>query len=68
MDLTTFDVTDHPTVGPGAWLEVIGPACTPDDVAGAAGTNGYEVLTSLGSRFGRRYHHGVHGAQDYSAG
>jgi alanine racemase len=55
MDLTTFDVTDHPTVGPGAWLEVIGPACTPDDVAEAAGTNGYEVLTSLGRRFHRVY-------------
>ena len=56
MDLTTFDVTDHPTVGRGAWLEVIGPACTPDDVAAAAGTNGYEVLTSLGRRFHRVYH------------
>jgi alanine racemase len=55
MDLTTFDVTDHPTVGPGAWLEVIGPALTPDHVAEAAGTNGYEVLTSLGQRFHRVY-------------
>jgi alanine racemase len=55
MDLTTFDITDHPTVGPGAWLEVIGPTCTPDDVAAAAGTNGYEVLTSLGRRFHRVY-------------
>jgi alanine racemase len=55
MDLTTFDVTDHPTVGPGAWLEVIGPAFTPDHVAEAAGTNGYEVLTSLGHRFHRVY-------------
>jgi alanine racemase len=55
MDLTTFDVTDHPIVAPGAWLEVIGPACTPDDVAKVAGTNGYEVLTSLGRRFHRVY-------------
>ena len=55
MDLTSFDVTEHPTIGPGAWLEVIGPACTPDDVAVAAGTNGYEVLTSLGRRFHRVY-------------
>jgi alanine racemase len=55
MDLTTFDVTDHPTVGPGSWLEMIGPACTPDDVAAAAGTNGYEVLTSFGRRFHRVY-------------
>ena len=40
---------------PGAWLELIGPAQTPDDLAAAAGTNGYEVLTSLGRRFHRSY-------------
>jgi alanine racemase len=55
MDLTTFDVTDVPGVVPGAWLELIGSAQTPDDVAVAAGTNGYEVLTSLGRRFHRVY-------------
>jgi alanine racemase len=55
MDLTTFDVTDYPTAGPGSWLEVLGPNCTPDDVAATAGTNGYEVLTSLGRRFHRVY-------------
>ena len=55
MDLTTFDVTDVPGVVPGSWLELIGPAQTPDDVAAAARTNGYEVLTSLGRRFHRIY-------------
>ncbi len=55
MDLTTFDVTDHPAVQPGCWLEVLGPHVSPDDVAVAAGTNGYEVLTSLGRRFHRVY-------------
>lgn len=55
MDLTTFDVTDHPAVQTGCWLEVIGPHLPPDDVARAAGTNGYEVLTSLGRRFHRIY-------------
>ena len=55
MDLTTFDVTDHPAMQPGSWLELLGPAQTPDDVARAAGTNGYEVLTSLGRRFHRIY-------------
>ena len=55
MDLTTFDVTDHPTLAPGDWLELIGSARTPDDVALAARTNGYEVLTSLGRRFHRIY-------------
>ena len=55
MDLTTFDVTDHPAVQPGCWLEVLGPHLSPDDLAEAAGTNGYEVLTSLGRRFHRVY-------------
>ena len=55
MDLTTFDVTHLPAVGPGSWLELLGSAQTPDDVALAAGTNGYEVLTSLGRRFHRVY-------------
>jgi alanine racemase len=56
MDLTTYDVTGHPAAQPGSWLELLGPAQTPDDVAEAAGTNGYEVLTSLGRRFQRIYH------------
>jgi alanine racemase len=55
MDLTTFDVTDLLDVQPGCWLEVLGPHLSPDDVAAAAGTNGYEVLTSLGQRFHRVY-------------
>ena len=55
MDLTTFDVTEAPGVVPGAWLEIIGPDQTPDDLAAAAATNGYEVLTSLGRRFHRIY-------------
>ena len=55
MDLSTFDATGLPGVVPGAWLELIGPRQTPDDVAAAAGTNGYEVLTSLGRRFHRIY-------------
>ena len=55
MDLTTLDVTDQPMVQPGSWLEVLGPHLSLDDVAVAAGTNGYEVLTSLGRRFHRVY-------------
>jgi alanine racemase len=55
MDLTTFDVTDSPGVQPGCWLEVLGPHLSPDDLAAAAGTSGYEVLTSLGRRFQRVY-------------
>jgi alanine racemase len=50
MDLLTFDATDHPALQPGARLEIIGPTIPPDEVAFWAGTNGYEVLTSLGAR------------------
>jgi alanine racemase len=50
MDLLTFDATDHPALCPGSRLEIIGPAVPPDEVAAWAGTNGYEVLTSLGTR------------------
>ena len=55
MDLTTYDVTDLPAVVAGTWLEVIGPGRTPDDIAADAGTNGYEVLTSLWTRYAREY-------------
>ena len=55
MDLTTFDITDHPAIGAGSWLDLIGPENPPDAVAEAAGTNGYEILTSLGARYQRRY-------------
>ncbi len=53
MDLTTFDATDRPGLREGDWLELIGPSRPVDDVAEAAGTNGYEVLTSLGRRYRR---------------
>ncbi len=59
MDLTTFDITARadiaPHVTPGAMLELLGPAHGPDAVAQQAGTNGYEVLTSLGRRIHRVY-------------
>jgi len=56
MDLATYDVTDQPGVEPGAWLELIGPNAPLERVADAAGTNGYEILTSLGARYQRTYH------------
>lgn len=55
MDLITLDVTDIPNVQIGDRVELIGPQQTPDTVAALAGTIGYEVLTSLGSRYRRRY-------------
>ncbi|HQT45625.1 MAG: alanine racemase [Acidocella sp. 20-63-7] len=54
MDLTTFDVTDIPA-GPGDQLELIGPSHDADALGIEAGTNGYEILTSLGRRYRRRY-------------
>jgi alanine racemase len=55
MDLTTFDVTDHPGIVPGSMIQLIGPGNAVDDVAARAGTIGYEVLTSLGARYQRAY-------------
>ena len=55
MDLITFDVTDVPLPAPGDRIGLIGPGQTPDDLATAAGTIGYEILTSLGARYRRDY-------------
>lgn len=56
MDLTIVDITGHkPAPMPGDWLEVIGPNQSADQLADAAGTIGYEILTSLGSRMQRVY-------------
>jgi len=54
MDLTTFDITDT-NAGQGDTLELLGPHHGPDDLARAAGTNGYEILTALGNRYQRHY-------------
>ncbi|MCX7646426.1 MAG: alanine racemase [Rhodobacteraceae bacterium] len=53
MDLLTVDVT-HLAEVPEA-LEILGPQQTVDDLAAAAGTIGYEILTALGARYARRY-------------
>ncbi len=57
MDLTIFDVTDIPAseIQAGDYVELFGPNIAADDVARAAGTIGYELLTSLGLRYERRY-------------
>ncbi len=57
MDLITLDVKDipDPHLTPGTMATIIGPHRTIDDIAEEAGTIGYEILTSLGSRFVRRY-------------
>lgn len=56
MDLTTFDVTDVQDARPGDRVTLIGgEGNTPDDIAARCGTIGYEILTSLGARYARRY-------------
>ena len=53
MDLLTVDVSHLPA--PPETLDILGPHQTVDDLAGAADTIGYEILTSLGPRYERRY-------------
>jgi len=55
MDLSTFDITDAPNAGVGDYIDLIGPGHDADALAIEAGTNGYEILTSLGHRYQRRY-------------
>ena len=55
MDLITVDisnVTDTPKA-----LSALGPLQTIDDLAEQSNTIGYEILTSLGSRYKRVYHY-----------
>ncbi len=59
MDLTTLDVTAAPRVAPGDLVELMGDRLPVDDVAAAAGTIAYEVLTRLGKRYHRAYIGGV---------
>jgi len=53
MDLITVDIS-HLDEVPEA-LDILGPHQSADDLADVAGTIGYEVMTSLGSRYIREY-------------
>lgn len=55
MDLIVLDVTDAPAAVAGATVVLLDQAFTPDQMATKAGTIGYEILTSLGDRYIRRY-------------
>jgi len=59
MDLVTFDISAIPTTKPGDLVELIGPHVGVDAVGAAAGTIGYEILTSLGHRYRRHYIRGA---------
>ncbi len=54
MDLIVLDVTDAPSISRGDAVTLLGDGITIDDLAGRAGTIGYEVLTKLGLRSHRR--------------
>jgi len=53
MDLLTVDVS-HLDAVPNT-LDILGPSQGVDDLAEAAGTIGYEILTALGHRYTRHY-------------
>ncbi|WP_113912771.1 alanine racemase [Roseovarius dicentrarchi] len=53
MDLIGVDVTD--TASDPKSVSLLGPQQGVDTLADAAGTIGYEILTSLGERYTRRY-------------
>jgi alanine racemase len=55
MDLVTLDATDAPELAAGDRVTLLGPEQGVDALAEAAGTIGYEILTSLGTRYARRY-------------
>ncbi|WP_249690102.1 alanine racemase [Stappia sp. WLB 29] len=57
MDMSAFDISDVPdgTAVRGSFVELFGRNVSVDETASRAGTIGYELLTSLGRRFARRY-------------
>ncbi len=58
MDSTLFDVTDAPGaegLSCGGSIELLGKHVTIDDLAEAAGTISYEMLTAFGARYQRCY-------------
>lgn len=56
MDLVTFDVTDVPgPLAAGDEVELVGDTVTLEEIAAAANTISYEILTLLSHRAQRRY-------------
>jgi len=58
MDLTMLDATGAPGLKPGDEVTVFGEAPTAWDLAEWAGTNAWQILTSVGPRVPRRHTHG----------
>lgn len=61
MDMFTIDVSDIATdvAVPGAMVELMGDHIAIDELASAAGTISYELLTRLAPRWTRRYENGA---------
>ncbi|WP_263140910.1 alanine racemase [Pseudomonas sp. RIT-PI-AD] len=55
MDMLTLDLSDHPGIQVGAKVELWGAQLPVDEVARAAGTLGYELLSKITPRVPRRY-------------
>lgn len=57
MDLIAVDITDIPVdrIESAQYVEICGQRTTLDELAQAAGTIAYELLTLLGQRYERRY-------------
>lgn len=55
MDLISIDVDHIEGIKQGDWVEVLGHNQGVDELAKAAGTIGYEILTNLGARYKRHY-------------
>ncbi|MDE0044982.1 MAG: alanine racemase [bacterium] len=62
MDLMTLDIGGLPEAKAhvGTWVDLIRGRAMLDDLAGRAGTIGYELLTSLGARYARQWLGGTH--------
>lgn len=70
MDMLAVDISAVPEglIRRGDMAELIGPNISVDDVGLRAGTIGYEILTSLGRRYMRRYVSEAGGASDEPGG
>ncbi|MND09896.1 Alanine racemase, biosynthetic [compost metagenome] len=55
MDMLAVDLTDLADAGVGAAVELWGAQLPVDEVAQAAGSIGYELLTKITARVPRRY-------------
>ncbi|MEY2963613.1 MAG: hypothetical protein RL754_874 [Bacteroidota bacterium] len=58
MDMVMVDISAVPDAQPMDTVEILGTQQSADELANAAGTIGYEILTGIGSRVPRLYHKG----------